>query len=131
MSSDGNSSPIYVSILQSPDDGTVWLHIQLPTGPLARGPYRDLEEANRVAAALERVARRHWALDGREATQFGGRIGNPPPQAPTTGHAGNRPLERRIVAEIADFLAFWPISSAIRLDFLPHESDVYTHYIRT
>ncbi len=46
---------IYVTIVDCSEDGAVWLHVQLPTGPLTRGPYRDLEEARGAAAALERV----------------------------------------------------------------------------
>ena len=61
MNANGSGSSPYVSILQGPDEGTLWLHVQVPTGPLTRGPYGDLEEAQRAALALVRVARRRWA----------------------------------------------------------------------
>lgn len=61
MSTNGSSSSIYVSILQGREEGILWLHVQVPTGPLTRGPYGDLEEARRAALAVERVARRRWA----------------------------------------------------------------------
>lgn len=61
MGTSGSGSSIYVSILQGREDGTLWLQVQVPTGPLTRGPYCDLEEAQRAALALERVARRRWA----------------------------------------------------------------------
>ena len=81
MGTNGNGLPTYVSILRSPDDGAIWLHLQLPTGPLLRGPYGDLEEAQRGAAALERVARRRWPQDKGEPGDIGGQTHVPTPQA--------------------------------------------------
>ncbi len=69
----------YVTILDHGEDGTVWLQVQLPTGPLARGPYGTLEEAPGAAAALERVARRRWARHEAEARLTGGEVGNAAP----------------------------------------------------
>lgn len=51
----------YVTILDRCEGGTFWLQVQLPAGPLARGPYHTREEARGAAVALERVARRRWA----------------------------------------------------------------------
>ena len=61
MGTNGSGSSTYVSILQGPDEGILWLYVQVPTGPLTAGPYDELEEAQRAALALERVARRRWA----------------------------------------------------------------------
>ena len=45
MGTIGTGLSTYVSILRCPDTGAIWLHVQLPTGPLLRGPYGDLGEA--------------------------------------------------------------------------------------
>ena len=94
MGTNGTGLSTYASILRSPDAGAIWLHVQLPTGPLARGPYGDLEEAQRAAAALERVARRRWAQDKGEPGDIGGQNRVPAPQAWTTGDCGKESHRR-------------------------------------
>jgi hypothetical protein len=81
MDASSNRLPTYVSILGSGDDGTVWLHVQLPTGALLRGPYHGPEGAQPAATALERVAGRRWAQDNPEPGPNAARIGQPTPQA--------------------------------------------------
>lgn len=85
MDTNRNRPATYVSVLESHDDGTVWLHAQLPTGALLRGPYGDTEEADKAAAALERVASRRWAQDKGEPGELGARTGQPTPQGPDDG----------------------------------------------
>ncbi len=86
MGDDGQ--PAYVSILEGCDDGTVWLQVQLPTGPLLRGPYHGPEDARRAATALERVARRRWAQDARGPGHAEGEIHAPVPLGWTTVDRG-------------------------------------------
>lgn len=88
MGAIGTGLSTYVSILRNLDDGAIWLHVQMPTGPQLRGPYRDLKEAQRAAAALERVARRRWAQDKGEPGDIGGQMPVPTPQAWSTGDCG-------------------------------------------
>ena len=87
----------YVAILDCPEDGTVWLQVQLPTGPLTRGPYRALEEAREAAAALERVARRRWAQYEPDTGQVGGEIGNPAPVPSGTAGLGEESVEEPLI----------------------------------
>jgi hypothetical protein len=106
----------YVAILDCPEDGTVWLQVQLPTGPLTRGPYRALEEARGAAAALERVAHRRWAQHEAEAREAGGEIGNPAPVPPSTASRGEESAEeppiRPEISRIPRILArFLPTST--------------------
>jgi len=53
----------YTSVLKDEDTGVFWVHVQVPTGRLAMGPYRDEEDARAAASALERVAQRRWNRD--------------------------------------------------------------------
>lgn len=85
MGAIGTGLSTYVSILRCPDAGAIWPHVQMPTGPLLRGPYRDPAKAQRAAAALERVARRRWAQDKGEPRDIGGQMNVPAPQAWSTG----------------------------------------------
>jgi len=107
--------PTYVSILGSGDDGTVWLHVQLPTGALLRGPYHGPEDTQPAATALERVARRRWAQDKPEPGHIGARIGQPTPQARMTADRGKESREEAYRSGehfpfpriFADFLGKW------------------------
>ncbi len=115
MSATG-SRPAYVTILECREDGTVWVQVQLPTGPLARGPYGTAEEAQRAAAALERVARRHWAQRAAEAREVGGEIGNTAPVPSGTAgrgeESGEDPPIRPEISQIHRILAhFLPTST--------------------
>jgi len=106
----------YVTILDRCEDGTVWLQVQLPTGPLARGPYGAAEEAQRAAAALERVARRRWAQYEPEVGPAGAPIGDPAPMPPVTAgggeESGGRPPNRPDIARFPGILArFRPTST--------------------
>jgi hypothetical protein len=56
----------YTSVLKGEDAGVLWVHLQVPTGRLAMGPYRDEEHARAAASALERVAQRRWAQKARQ-----------------------------------------------------------------
>jgi hypothetical protein len=56
----------YTSVLKGEDAGVLWVHVQVPTGRLAMGPYRDEEHAQAAASALERVAQRRWAQKARQ-----------------------------------------------------------------
>ena len=56
----------YTSVLKGEDAGVFWVHVQVPTGRLAMGPYRDEERARTAASALESVARRRWAQKARQ-----------------------------------------------------------------
>ena len=115
MDASSNRLPTYVSILESGDDGTVWLHVQLPTGALLRGPYDGPEDAQPAAAALERVAERRWAEDRGEPSHIGARIGQPTPHAPTTADCGEQSHQRMAQRArsfpfpriFADFLGNW------------------------
>lgn len=69
----------YVTILDCREDGTAWLQVHMPTVALTRGPYRAFEEAQQVASALERVARRRWAQHEPAMGYVGGEIGNAAP----------------------------------------------------
>jgi len=107
--------PTYVSILDRADDETVWLHVQLPTGALLRGPYHGPEDAQPAATALERVARRRWAQDKPEPGHIGARIGQPTPQARMTADCGEESRQRMAQRSrnfpfpriFADFLGNW------------------------
>jgi len=93
MDGTGNRLLTDVSALDRGDDGTVWLHVEPPTGALLRGPCRGPEDAQPAATALERVAQRRRALDRGEPGDVGTRTGVPTPHAPTTADCGDEPHE--------------------------------------
>ncbi len=93
MGASGNGLMTYVTILDRCEDGTVWLQVQLPTGPLARGPYGTIEQARGAAAALERVARRRWARHEPGTGLAGALIGDHAPMPPVTAGRGEESAE--------------------------------------
>jgi len=64
MTRESNGLLTYACILEASDGGVFWVHVQLPTGRLSRGPYGDTEDARAAASALDRVARRRWTQEG-------------------------------------------------------------------